>query len=99
MTIADLDAISRKIITDAGYGPAFKHGVGHWIGLDVHDVGGRAPIGVNTLFTIEPGIYLEDENLGVRIEDDYIMTPKGAVKLSDGVPSDPDEIEALLAGA
>jgi Xaa-Pro aminopeptidase len=97
MTIRDLDTIARKVIADAGYARAFKHGVGHWIGLDVHDVGGRVPIEVNALFTIEPGIYLEDENLGVRIEDDYLMTPEGARKLSTGFPSDPDEIEALMA--
>jgi Xaa-Pro aminopeptidase len=49
------------------------------------------------LFTIEPGIYIAEENLGVRIEDDYLMTEEGAVKLSGRFPSDPDEIEALLA--
>jgi Xaa-Pro aminopeptidase len=99
MTIKELDQIARKIIVDGGFGPDrayFKHGVGHWIGLDVHDKGGRVPIPVGALFTIEPGIYIVDEALGVRIEDDYIMTPSGAEKLSDGVTSDPDELEALL---
>jgi Xaa-Pro aminopeptidase len=50
------------------------------------------------LFTIEPGIYINEESLGVRIEDDYLMTETGAVKLSDGIPSEPDAIEKLMAG-
>jgi Xaa-Pro aminopeptidase len=99
MTIRELDQIARAVIVEGGFGPDreyFKHGVGHWIGLNVHDAGGRVPIPVGALFTIEPGIYITDEALGVRIEDDYIMTPSGAEKLSDGVTSDPDELQTLM---
>ncbi len=97
MTIGELDKVARDIIREAGYAKFFPHGLGHWIGLDVHDAGGRAQIPVGALFTIEPGIYIPEEGLGVRIEDDYVMTEEGAVRLSDGFPQDPDEIEAYLA--
>ncbi|MGQ0552114.1 MAG: M24 family metallopeptidase [Planctomycetota bacterium] len=102
VTMKQLDTIARQVINEGGFGPDrryFKHGLGHWIGLDVHDVGGGAPIVPGTLFTIEPGIYIEEEGLGVRIEDDYLMTETGAIKLSTGIPSDPDELEALLHGS
>lgn len=102
VTMAELDAVARRVLEEQGFVPArrwFRHGLGHWIGLEVHDVGGPVPLQPGMTFTLEPGLYLDDEGLGVRIEDDYLMTEAGAVKLSGGVPSDPDDIEALLAGS
>jgi Xaa-Pro aminopeptidase len=78
----------------------FVHGLGHWLGMDVHDVGDYGgPLPVGSVFTIEPGIYLADEELGVRIEDDYLVTENGLVKLSAKIPSDPDQVEKLMATA
>lgn len=75
----------------------FIHGLGHFLGMQVHDVGdyGR-PLPVGAVITIEPGIYIGEEKIGVRIEDDYLVTEKGLVKLSQDIPSDADEIEKLL---
>jgi Xaa-Pro aminopeptidase len=74
----------------------FIHGLGHWLGMDVHDVGNYANLPVGAVFTIEPGIYIPEEKLGVRIEDDYLVTEKGLVKLSRAIPSEPDEIERIM---
>ena len=75
----------------------FIHGLGHWLGMDVHDVGKYSDMPVGSVFTIEPGIYIPEEKLGVRIEDDYLVTEKGLVKLSAKIPSEPDEIERLMS--
>ncbi len=75
----------------------FLHGLGHQLGMDVHDVAEhRLPFQVGEVFTIEPGIYLKSEGFGVRIEDDYLVTRDGLEKLSGGIPSAPDEVEKMV---
>ena len=76
----------------------FIHGLGHYLGMEVHDVGDyQKPLQPGEIFTIEPGIYIQSEALGVRIEDDYIMTDHGAEKMSKNIPSEPDDIERMIA--
>lgn len=77
----------------------FIHGLGHWIGMDVHDTGAYGVLPAGSVITIEPGIYLPEEGFGVRIEDDYLVTDKGLVKLSAKLPSEPDEIERMMQKA
>lgn len=80
-----------------GFEKYFPHGIGHYLGLDVHDVGDyRVPLQPGDVFTIEPGIYIPEEALGVRIEDDYIMTETGAVCLSEDLPKKIEDIEAMM---
>jgi Xaa-Pro aminopeptidase len=76
-------------------GKYFIHGVGHRVGLNVHDPGPfDKALGPGEVFTIEPGIYIPEENLGVRIEDDFWVDPSGKlVKLSGALPSAPEDVE------
>ncbi|MGC2476372.1 MAG: aminopeptidase P N-terminal domain-containing protein [Candidatus Sulfotelmatobacter sp.] len=78
----------------------FIHGLGHYIGLNVHDPGDyKVPLGPGMTFTIEPGIYIPEENIGVRIEDDYLVDTDGKlVKLSGALPSKPEDVEKIMAG-
>ncbi len=81
-------------------GQYFIHGLGHHIGLDVHDVGDPCRVlEPGMVVTIEPGIYIPDENLGVRIEDDVLVTETGVKLLSEKLTRDPDEIEKIMAEA
>ena len=81
-------------------GKYFIHGLGHYIGLKVHDDGDyKLPLGPGMAFTIEPGIYIPEEKIGVRIEDDYWVDPDGKlIKLSAALPSKADEVEKAMKG-
>jgi Xaa-Pro aminopeptidase len=81
-------------------GQYFIHGLGHNIGLNVHDPGDSCkPLIPGQVVTIEPGIYIPDENLGVRIEDDVLITETGYELLSSKLPRSVDEIEKIMAEA
>jgi len=81
-------------------GQYFIHGLGHHIGLDVHDPGESCkPLEPGMVITVEPGIYIPEENLGVRIEDDLLVTETGYKFLSERLPRDPAEIERIMAQA
>jgi Xaa-Pro aminopeptidase len=79
-------------------GQYFIHGLGHHIGLNVHDPGDYcSPLQPGMVVTVEPGIYIPEENLGVRIEDDVLITDSGYKLLSERLPRSPDEIERIMA--
>jgi Xaa-Pro aminopeptidase len=103
--MGDLDRIARRYMREHSgtlcgaktCDQFFIHGLGHWIGMDVHDVGDYGtPLAPGMVFTIEPGIYLPEENLGVRIEDDVLVTPSGGEWLSAAAPRTTDAIERLM---
>lgn len=92
----DLQDAANTVIQAAGHRDDFWHGLGHFVGLDVHDVGDRAkPLPAGAVLTIEPGIYLPARNFGVRIEDEYLVTEGGNERLSRSVPRTVAEIESV----
>ncbi len=108
ITMRELDGIARRYMHDHSgnlCGPLtcddrefFVHGLGHPIGMDVHDVGISRPLEPGMVITLEPGIYIQAEQLGVRIEDDVLVTAKGGEWLSAGAPRTTDAIERVMAG-
>ena len=102
----------EQLIADEAYKPFYMHRAGHWLGMDVHDVGDYKVGGewrvleTGMALTVEPGIYISPDNhdvakkwrgIGVRIEDDVVVTRNGCEILSGGVPKTVAEIEALMA--
>jgi Xaa-Pro aminopeptidase len=80
------------------YKKYFMHGTSHFLGLDVHDIGNRyEPMKAGNVFTCEPGIYIPEEGLGIRIENDILITEKGPVDLMEKIPVEAGEIEELMA--
>lgn len=101
-----------ELIKSEAYRQFYMHGTGHWLGMDVHDVGDYKvngewrPFEPGMVITVEPGLYIapDDETvdpkwrgIGIRIEDDVLVTETGPVVLTAGVIKDPDEIERYMA--
>jgi Xaa-Pro aminopeptidase len=105
-----LDGSVSKLIKDAAYSQFFMHRTGHWLGMDVHDVGDYKVgeqwrlLEPGMVTTVEPGIYIpassavpsKFHNIGIRIEDDVLVTANGADVLSKGLVKEPDDIEAMM---
>ena len=98
-TLAEANEVARQVLAaHGGYEAYFPHSVGHGLGLQVHDRPGfRDALEPGMVVTIEPGAYLAAEAIGVRIEDDYLITADGAELLSDAIPTEPAALEAFLA--
>ena len=106
-----LEGSLPKLVRDGAYREFFIHRTGHWLGMDVHDVGDYRVddewrlLEPGMVTTVEPGIYISAKsrvparwrNIGVRIEDDVAITQDGPDVLSGGLAKDPDEIEKLMA--
>ncbi|GGC09670.1 Xaa-Pro aminopeptidase [Marinobacterium zhoushanense] len=101
-----------QLIESGAYKEFYMHRIGHWLGMDVHDVGNYKvdgewrPLAPGMVMTVEPGLYVSPQNekvearwrgIGIRIEDDVLVTAQGAEVLTAAVPKRVDEIEALMA--
>jgi Xaa-Pro aminopeptidase len=111
MLVGDSDASLNKVAKDyiRSHGKDlhgqpldqyYIHDLGHYIGLNVHDSGDyKVPLAPGMAFTIEPGIYIPEENIGVRIEDDFLVGQDGKlIKLSGALPSKAEDVEKAMAG-
>jgi Xaa-Pro aminopeptidase len=100
--LVDLGLLSLEDIKNQdpawpAYKKYFMHGTSHFLGLDVHDVGYfNEPIQAGMVFTCEPGIYIREESLGIRIENDILVTENGPVDLMKNIPIEAEDIEELM---
>ncbi len=94
--VADVQKACDEVLMARGFGDLRRHGVSHWVGMEVHDPGGLdRDLQPGMVFTIEPGLYDPETNIGIRIEDVILVTDKGCEVLTTLVPSERDQIEKL----
>ncbi len=97
--LLDKDDVAKQSPKQPLYKKYFMHGTSHFLGLDVHDVGARyEPMQVGNLFTVEPGIYIPEENLGIRLENNVLITASGTIDLMKNIPIEVEEIEDIMQG-
>jgi Xaa-Pro aminopeptidase len=95
----EVEMAAREVIEKAGYGDAFMHGIGHQLGIEVHDANPDGPLRAGMVVTIEPGVYIAAKRLGVRIEDDVLVTAGGAKNLTEAIPREAAEVEAMVGAS
>jgi len=96
VTMYEVDKASRDIFRREKLQDAYLHGIGHQLGLETHDITPDGPLQPGMVITIEPGLYLLDEALGVRIEDDVLVTHGGCEVLTRDIPKTADEVERWM---
>jgi Xaa-Pro aminopeptidase len=99
LKLITLEDVKKEDPNWPAYKKYFMHGTSHYLGLDVHDVGlwtGNMEVG--NVFTCEPGIYIPEENLGIRLEDDLVITENGLINLTKNIPIEVEEIEEVMRG-
>jgi Xaa-Pro aminopeptidase len=96
-TFGELGNAVREVLSRFGYAGNMPHGVSHYVGMSTHDVGRSEPFEPGVVLTVEPGIYLPEKNLGVRIEDTVLVTKDGCEILTKDVPKEMPEVEKLMA--
>jgi Xaa-Pro aminopeptidase len=106
--LADLQEITKEVLFKGLYDlkmvkeksdlmKYYYHGVSHHLGLDTHDVGNTAlPLKKNSVITVEPGLYIAEKNIGIRLENDVLITEKGCRNLSEAIAIETDEIEDIM---
>jgi Xaa-Pro aminopeptidase len=95
-TFASINTAARDVVEHAGYGKFWRHGVSHYVGMSVHDVGGMDPFEPGVVITVEPGIYIPEKSLGIRIEDTVLVTRDGCDLLTTAAPRDIPSLQNLM---
>ncbi len=97
LQVLDAEAVKHQNPDDPLYKQYFMHGISHHMGLDVHDLGSKyRKFEQGMVLTCEPGIYIKAEGIGVRLENDILITKAGPVDLMGTIPIEADEIESMM---
>ena len=96
LSLLDAKEVANQDPKKPLYKKYFMHGTAHHIGLDVHDVGPYRTIESGMVFTCEPGIYIPEEGIGCRLENDYLITKDGNINLTEALPIEIDDIESIM---
>ena len=95
--LLDPKLVKKQSVDEPMYKKYYPHGTSHYLGLNVHDYGDRyRPLEAGMVLTCEPGIYIRDEAIGIRIENDILITAGEPIDLTEGIPKEAEEIEGLM---